>query len=85
MRVLINDETGVINGEARKGSARLDLACWQLAWDSHALALIALDHMTWAQTQAHKAAVVEVALTAHVEERCPMLGILFDEVCRYAL
>ena len=81
----VNEETGEVV-EGRRNNQRLELAVWQLAWEQHSLALVALGHMSWAAAQSHKAVVLELALGAYADEgRGQALGVIFDELCRCAI
>ena len=68
----------------KSSDRRLELVVWQLAWDRYALAAAALGQLPWCAALQHKADVLETGLTAHVESRGPILGVLYDEVCRSA-
>ncbi len=55
---------------------------WQMAWDRYSLAAAVLDQMAFCSAVEHKALVLEVAANAKAEGRSPILGVLFDEICR---
>ncbi len=61
---------------------RLEPALWQLAWDRFALAQAMTEQMPFAKTLLHKQVCMEISVTASAEERFPLLGVLYDEVCR---
>ena len=77
----MDEESGkVIVG--KRSDRRPELVVWQLAWDHYTLAAAALEQMPWKAALEHKAEVMEVGLTAHVDNRGPLLGVFYDEVCR---
>ena len=57
----------------------LGLAQWQMAWDSHALALAMLGLMSYASALSHKRIVLEVACDAAVK-RGTLVGVLYDKI-----
>ena len=63
---------------------RLEIAEWSQAWDGYAIALTVLKIMTYSQAVEHKLTVLEVAALGTSEGRGPLLGVLYDEVVRWA-
>ena len=50
----------------------------------YALAATILEQMEYKELMRHKASIIEVATTASVEQRNPMLGVIYDELLRSA-
>ena len=79
--VQVDEESGkVLVG--KRSDRHPELVVWQLAWDHYTLAAAALEQMPWKAALEHKAEVMEVGLTAHVDNRSPLLGVFYDEQCR---
>ena len=49
------------------------------------MAATVLDQLEYKELMRHKASVIEVATTASVEQRSPMLGVIYDELLRCLL
>ena len=62
----------------------MDLASWLIAFDRYALAAAATNQMSFKASMSHKNIVVDVAMTAASENRRPLLGVIYDEVARFA-
>lgn len=77
----IDEEEGKILVD-KKHERKLDLVCWQLAWDQYMLAAAMLGQMPWKVALAHKEDVMNVGLTASARKKSSLLGVLYDEVCR---
>ena len=67
----------------KERSRRLELHSWLSAWGNYALAGAALGQFPFASAMLHRAHVVEIALSAHRESKTCLLGVLYDELCRY--
>ena len=62
----------------------LNVAVWLQAFDGYALAAHALDQMKFSAAMSHKCIVQELASSAGAEGRKPLLGIVYDDVARWA-
>ena len=62
----------------------MDLAAWLIAFDRYALAAAATNQMSFRASMNYKNVVVDVAMTAHAEKRRHLLGVIYDEVARFA-
>ena len=55
---------------------------WSVAFDKYALGAAAAKQMTWGAAAAHKDVCMWVALTAEIDKRRAILGVIYDELTR---
>ena len=77
---LDNDE--VVQQAAPVKERELDLATWQIAWDSYALAAAALEQLSFHASMLHKKVVLQIACHAAAEKRSSLLGVIYDRMVR---
>ena len=60
----------------------MDWAAWLVAWEPYALGAAMTGQLEFADAQAHKAVVIEVAAMAVIEGRSTALAVMYDEMSR---
>ena len=71
----------IVQGDAR----RLDLPIWLIAFERYTLGAQAVEHqLSFQQALVHKEVVVEIACSAKSAGRSELLGVLYDELARFA-
>ena len=70
-----------MQGDAR----RPELPIWLMAFERYTLGAQAVDHqLSFQQALVHKEVVVEIACSAKSAGRSELLGVLYDELARFA-
>eukprot|EP00973_Karenia_brevis_P039362 5434598-Karenia_brevis.AAC.1 len=75
-------EDGDVDDKRKASDRRLAFQAWTVAWDRYAVGAAILEQMSYYSCMKHKDIVSEIALTAYVEKRSPLLGVLYDEIIR---